>query len=304
MIDIKTNGLSWLEPSDINFYGFHGPRNNTAIINSIVEYNKNYAYRLENFKANTIKKYDKSVAKLSEHGHSKIEGFFNESQKKSLLNIRDQINDLVDRNENLKMRTDSMAFINQPLVNLSGLNDIVFDDRLIKIATKYFGCMPGFGSIAVRKSFVGPTPPDSNQRFHRDYNSLVKMMKFAIYLNDVDEDGGPFTYVEGSNKKLFNDWWKFHYMNDEDIESVYGSDSIKYLPANFGDLLMANTKGFHKGQKPVARERIAMHFTYLIHPEMEGYDKVPKEKRFQISEDYYKSMPDWKKPATDFLLKV
>ena len=55
-------------------------------------------------------------------------------------------------------------------------------------------------------------------------------IKAFIYLNDVDEAGGPFTYVEGSHKTKFDDWnkrpWAMRY-SDKEIVSAYGESAIE-----------------------------------------------------------------------------
>ena len=215
------------------------------------------------------------------------------------------MSNLIKKNENIKIRNDNLALITQPILNIPSMYKILFDDRLINIAAAYYDCLPAIGSLAVRKSFLNDVAPMSNQFFHRDYNSTVKLLKFAIYLNDVDIDGGPFTYVQGSNNKMPKEWYRNHYWPDKTIKNLYGQENIRYLTANFGDLMIANTKGFHKGQKPVKSSRVAMHFTYLIHPELDGQCKeIPLERGFQIRKEDFEDLPDWKKPVADFLLKV
>ena len=74
-----------------------------------------------------------------------------------------------------------MAIINQPILNIPNLYKIIFDDRIINIATSHFNCMPAVTSVAVRKSFITDDSPVNNQNFHRDFNSLVKLLKVERY---------------------------------------------------------------------------------------------------------------------------
>jgi len=312
MINIETQGLSWIYPEDANFYGFHtcdapAQDHQKARVEAIRYWNENFQNRKEKYSFEIDSVAKPHAENLKNLGYSKIESFFNEEQMKILQNIREEIQSSIDTNTNLKYPSEQMIYINKPLLNLTSLPEILFDDRLINIATAYYGCRPAMGSVAVRRSFVNDAPPLTNQNYHRDYNSLVKMMKFVIYLNDVEEGGGPFTYVAGSNRKMFNGWWNHHYPTDEMVEALYGKDSILPITAKFGDLLMADTYGFHKGQKPTKAERTAIHFTYLIHPELGGYNhksEVPLDERHCIRKEDVEAFPDWKKPTADFLWKV
>ena len=305
MIELRTQGLSWIEPSDANFYGFHGQSNNGPA--AVEYYNKKLLERREKYPFVPNSEASKHSEGVGEKGYHRIKNFFDEGQKNTLLEIRDVISNYVDENKHIKKRDNNMAHINQPILNIPNLYKIIFDDRIINIAAAHFNCVPAVTSVAVRKSFITDGPPVNNQYFHRDYNSLVKLLKVAVYFNDVDEDTGPFTYVHASNRKMFNKWWHYHYLQDDFLEVTYGKDNIKHLTANFGDLLLANTKGFHKGLKPKNKERIAMHICFMVHPELIGPNQdqeSPPEDWFQIREEDYNSLPEWKKPVADILKRV
>jgi len=312
MINVETQGLSWIYPTDSNFYGFHactntGANHERARHEAITYFNKNLESRREKYSFELDPEVTPHVENLENLGYSKIEKFFNKEQMQILRNIKEEVARCFDTNTNTKYPSKQMIYIDKPILNLPSLHELLFDDRMINIATGYYNCRPALGSVAVRKSFVNDEPPLTNQNYHRDYNSLVKMMKFVIYLNDVDEGGGPFTYVNESNKRIWNGWWQTHYPSDEMIEKLYGKDKVVPITANFGDLLMANTRGMHKGQKPSTSERTAIHFSYLIHPELCGAghaSEVPLEDRHRIRKEDFDSLPEWKKPAVDFLQKV
>ena len=76
----------------------------------------------------------------------------------------------------------------------------VFHEKLITLASHYYGCLPGVGGVNLRKSFSNGLPESTTEIFHCDPNSL-RFMKFFLYLNDVDEDGGPLCIVKNSFKR-------------------------------------------------------------------------------------------------------
>ena len=296
----------WLQPDDLNFYGMHGEGHDPNF--AVHHYNSHLEARSKAYSSFEWKPEFTEIAdQIRNKGHHKVESFFDEGQRELLISIRDMISDCVATNKHIKRRDVNMAFIEQPILNIPDLHKILFDGRIINMAAAYFGCIPALTSVAVRKSFVTYGEGTNNQYFHRDYNSLVKVVKFAIYLNDVDENTGPFGYVETSNRRMFTGWWHHHYMEDWVPEKFYGKENVKRLTANFGDLLMADTRGLHKGWKPIKKERIAIHACFLIHPELTGLDckhEVPYDKAFQIDKGVYDNLPEWKKPVADFLKKV
>jgi hypothetical protein len=297
--------VKWLGTNDADLYGFHGAYHNG--LSAVQYYNDRIVERREKYPFNLNQDVLNIGETIKDKGHYKIENFFNEDQKKLLLEIRETISNYVDNNKYIKNRDSNMAFINQPMLNIPNLYKIVFNEKLINVITSYFGCIPAITSMAVRKSFPSDSPPVSNQSFHRDYNSLVKLLKVAVYLNDVDKDTGPFTYIESSHRQMFDNWWSYHYIPDDPLKFLYGEDKIKYLTANFGDILFADTRGFHKGLKPKSKERYAMHMCFLVHPELSGdghREESPPENWFQIRKEDYEELPENLKPVADYLKKV
>jgi hypothetical protein len=108
--------------------------------------------------------------------------------------------------------------------------------------------------------------------FHRDFNSPVKLIKFFTYLNDVDESNGPLTFVEGSNRQMPSEphWSTHHRWPTQQIEELYGKERIKHLTANYGDLLIATTIGFHRGLPLKTGQRLMLTLNYVIHSELGG----------------------------------
>ena len=310
MIEIKEKD-KWIYPESSDFYGFHthfhDGRHAVEYYNrKIMERREEYTHVVDADEWNHPEAIDASTL-VKEVGYHKIENFFDEEKKASLNAMRATINDFIDTNRHIKSRNQNMVFINHPLYYIPDLYKIAFDERIVNIAAGYFDCIPALSSIAVRKSFVTDGPAISNQQYHRDYNSLVKQIKFVVYLHDVNEDGGPFTYVDGSNAKMWQNWWYHHYPSDEMMENIYGKDKIVPITANFGDLLMANTRGMHKGMKPKKHERTAIHICYMIHPELGGpghQQETPFANGSKMRKEDFDNLPDWKKPAADFLVKV
>lgn len=190
-----------------------------------------------------------------------------------------------------------MAVAN-PLYRVPEIAEILFLDKLVDIAKGFYKCMPAVGTLNLRKSFANNLPPDQTNFFHCDKNCPF-LLKFFIYLNDVDTiDDGPFTYVEGSAYEKPNNWTQSHRWPDEAIKECYG-DRIKHLTAKKGDVLTATTTGFHKGQKVVSRDRGLLTLNFVACQE-----DFSATSQMDIKKETFLSLPEEKKPLTDFLYVV
>ena len=288
--------MNFLTPSDAHFYrGDH---------TSVNFYNKSLVERREKYKHRTDQKYQKHIDEVNEKGYSKIEKFFD-------LDELDKFNFEIQESFKNKINTKLIQNINheqiiEPYLNTKYAFDIATDERIINMASTFFNCLPGLGTCNLRRSFPTNNQPAGTNMFHRDFNSPVKILKFFVYLNDVKLDNGPFTYVEGSNREMPTSphWSQYHRWPDNEIQKIYGKDRIRYLTANYGDLLMATTNGFHKGLKIQEGERTMLTINYLIHPEIEGGDIRTAKNRFFVKQTRVDSLPKWKRPVADFLIKV
>lgn len=86
--------------------------------------------------------------------------------------------------------------------------------------------------------------------WHRD-TFLQKQLKFIVYLSDVFDENGPFTYVEGSHsvkRKIF-DFIKRPRRNMRRYDQ-YQSNSKIELTGPAGTLIIVDTSGVHRG-KPI-----------------------------------------------------
>lgn len=123
------------------------------------------------------------------------------------------------------------------------------DETIISEVRQYFGINPVIKYISVWADQPNNRVKDNiyTQKFHRDPDDY-KLIKIFMYLNKVEENNGPFTYIKGSHK---NPWVNFS--GDEydinKIYEVYGKESICRLTGNVGTIIFADTNGLHCGQK-------------------------------------------------------
>ena len=174
------------------------------------------------------------------------------------------INDIKSYSE-IKNYTNYISLKN-PLVQLDEIFMLLDNEQLLSALECYFGCIPKLTNVNVRRSFVNTLTDMETNFYHCDENSY-KFLKVFIYLNDVNLEGGPFTFAIGSHKnKIFLYQSKYHY-TDSEINNVYTKNKIFHATADLGDIILGNTRGFHKGTKVKNKERTMITLNFGIHPD-------------------------------------
>ena len=285
--------MNWIYPNDARFY--NGGRD------AIERYNRLALERREEYPLTNDNKYSKEVEALKTEGSVLFKGAISHDLIDSML---DKTNFLIKNNLNLKSHDAHYAMVNQPFLHVDETFQLAFSDLLVDFASEFFESAPAFGTLNLRKSYLNNLPPITTQLFHCDKN-CIKFFKFFIYLNDVDTpEDGPLTIVPRSiQKRPINHLIK-HRWSEEEIKHVYGQDSLKYLTAKKGDLVAGITTQYHRGTKPVSKERSMLTLNYVIHPELSGGQPSPPEKRLKMKKEQYESLPEDKRSVADFLVRV
>ena len=256
--------------------------NENEFIDNISELNSNGFTIIRNF-------FDKKILK---NISDKTDKFISNGQK--LEGVRDNLRELRENkkfferiwlnNEQIKemsktklRNTTNGISIKDPLINNSEIIKVISSVKFIKLLFAYYECIPELTYIKIRKAFANKLPANDTQFFHRDSGSF-KLLKAVIYLNDVDINTGPFTFVKGSTRKFDFPKHKLRF-KDHEIASHYGKSNIKHLTAKRGDLVLANTTGFHKGLKPKLKDRNVCIANFCVHDELGfSYDKIKIKK--------------------------
>ena len=79
-------------------------------------------------------------------------------------------------------------------------HQLVVDERILNVINSYLGMFANFYILMLNITI--PIRQDAkailSQRWHRDHEDK-KLCKMFLYLNDVDEEAGPFTYIPHSS---------------------------------------------------------------------------------------------------------
>lgn len=243
---------------------------------------------------------------IEKNGYAKIENFIDykliDQINERTQNILDDSNHQYNQNkisQSDAKNTRPYIQILQPMIAVPEIHNLMFNNFIIDIAGAYLDCQPAFGTCNLRKSFVNSLPEEGTQLYHVDPNS-PRFLKFFIYMDDVDMEGGPFSYVEGSHTKKFElngvNWNTKYRWETEPINKIYGEENVKYLTAKKGDLLVADTNGWHRGIKPRKNDRTMLTLDYVCHDE--DFDQ---SRRFLFKKDDYEKLDEKYKPLCDYL---
>ena len=142
---------------------------------------------------------------------------------------------------------------------------LVLDPKIIDVANSYIGMFTNFYILMLNVTV--PVGHDAktiiSQRWHRDHEDK-KLCKLFLYLNDVDEQAGPFIYVPYS--KYETKWGtifpqqvpKGVYPRDGEVEKIIPAGEIKKMTGMAGTLLWCDTSGLHKGGHAFSKERLML----------------------------------------------
>jgi hypothetical protein len=120
-------------------------------------------------------------------------------------------------------------------------------------------------TVMVNNTVSNEINSGSGGGWHRD-SPVKRQLKAMVYLNDVDENNGCFSYISNtcsSYSKVKDSirgnfhWRKYRYV-DKDINYNWAKKQIFNYVGNAGTVIFFNSKGLHRGIKVNQKERYAM----------------------------------------------
>jgi hypothetical protein len=137
-------------------------------------------------------------------------------------------------------------------------------DRLLDIAEAYLGMPAAYDGMQIIYT-VADGREISTRRWHRDWEDR-RMLKIAIYLNDVEPDGGPFEAVKGPPRPE-DDAFEYGLMSDDDLRQMFGEDfddRVTSCTGRTGTVLFVDTaRQYHRGRPATATDRAAIFYSYF-----------------------------------------
>jgi hypothetical protein len=143
--------------------------------------------------------------------------------------------------------------------------------QLLQIANAYFGLCTQLRFYNVWHTFATDVPARRSQLWHRDPEDRL-ILKAFVYLSDVDEGAGPFTYAAGTHPKgprrkeaeyFYEANRGARRSNDEQMAKVVPPE--RWIPAvgAAGTIIFADTRGYHKGGLARTSDRLMYNCMYV-----------------------------------------
>jgi hypothetical protein len=163
-------------------------------------------------------------------------------------------------------------------------------ERILKIVECYLGLPVGYGGFSFYYSVADGR--DAGPRiWHRDKEDW-RMLKVAVYLNDVDEVGGPYQSVNSvTNKWLMENLPKYQGLTHAEMQQLLNTTATDWLISCIGKagtvIFTDTSRCYHRGKPPINTDRSAIFFHYFSYrPKNPFYcDRSPLSSRQIIEFD-------------------
>lgn len=211
---------------------------------------------------------DEVVNEIKLNGFCRIEQYRKPAE---LDPLRNDFLATIKRQEKLKSNDANFLMVNQPYYTCPESLQLALDPIIAAVAEQYLGKPVFLGTCNLRRSKLTTAPPVSTNLFHMDDNCGrgVRLIKAFYYLNDVELDGGPFEFIKGSHLYREPGWDSKVRWSDDEIYRIFGKISSVKLTAKYGDLLIADTSGFHRGLQVRKNHRDMLTMNYVTQLERE-----------------------------------
>jgi hypothetical protein len=139
-------------------------------------------------------------------------------------------------------------------------------DRLLDIVERYLGLPVAYDGPTIIYT-VADGREGATRLWHRDREDR-RMLKVAVYLNDVGNDGGPFQLFSRVDERQDDrHGYRYHEADDTHFREWFGEDyarSVTSCTGPAGTVVFADTaKYFHRGAPAFAQDRAAAFFSYF-----------------------------------------
>lgn len=166
---------------------------------------------------------------------------------------------------------------------------------ILQIANAYFGMYTRLRYYNVWHTLTTNTQARESQLWHRDREDH-SILKLFVYLSDIDEGAGPFTYAPGTHHKgpirrapEFFIENGVRRTNDEQMGAIVPQSRWVQAVGKKGTILFGDTAGYHKGG--LARTRDRLMFTCMFtSPTSQAPEQFSRPARLVLPQDKAQAM--------------
>jgi hypothetical protein len=167
-------------------------------------------------------------------------------------------NTVEDNKNDFSVHATPQQLIEYPEIFWWGL-----EQRLLNIVENYLGLPVAYNGVHFRRDIANEVQQKS--RLWHINKEDRKTLKIIVYLNDVDENGGPFQYITQPLTSMVASSLKYNsgYIQDHVMQRAISSSYWKSCTGTAGTVIFAGTASmFHRGKVPVTSDRFALFFDY------------------------------------------
>lgn len=149
------------------------------------------------------------------------------------------------------------------------------EERLLAVVENYLGVPARYYGPDVRREVADHTASGVRQ-WHRDIEDR-RMIKILVWLDDVDERGGPFGYfpVDHSARATRDLRYVSGFITDERLRAVVPRGVAQTVPSpKWTTLVVDNTRLIHRATPPEVRDRYSVTFSYSSRHPVKTMDHV------------------------------
>jgi hypothetical protein len=139
-------------------------------------------------------------------------------------------------------------------------------DRLLDIAEGYLGLPVAYDGLSIIYT-VADGRDGGTRDWHRDREDR-KMLKVAVYCNDVGEGGGPFQMISRLDKAQCDaSGYRYAGGAEEELVSTLGADYREDIVTSHGAagtvIFVDTARYFHRGEPVFTEDRSAIFYSYF-----------------------------------------
>ncbi|GAB4376494.1 MAG: hypothetical protein Kow00121_23680 [Elainellaceae cyanobacterium] len=146
------------------------------------------------------------------------------------------------------------------------------EERLLNVVENYLGLPAAYHGVYLRRDLANGVI--RRTRFWHLDKEDRRMVKIIVYLNDVNEEGGPFQYISNHLtptiiKELSYDYNRV--TNSMMEGAVPSSEWLSCIGPTGTVIFVDPAKVFHRGQAPIASDRFTLFFDYTSRKPKRSY---------------------------------
>ncbi|MCU0534222.1 MAG: hypothetical protein MUD14_10045 [Hydrococcus sp. Prado102] len=178
--------------------------------------------------------------------------------------------EIIQKKENQKLISkgslDFIASSKKDFDSNCAIARLALDPNLLVPIANYFGILPILFGFDINRASSREVLDWSSHRYHLDPEDTMQIKVF-IYLDDVDENVGPFTAISADKSKAIAEYFNYTVgrLKDEQVHSIIDPKNETICIGRKGTTIFCDTnRCFHYGGRIKERERYVLTIYYSL----------------------------------------